>query len=193
MPVQRTWTTYNYIALWFSMSMEVTTYMLAASLIAGRHELEAGGGDDPAGESDCAGADAAECACGGEVWNSVSGVCAGELWAVGRIFRRMLRAVVACGWFGIQSWIGGTAIAQMVNVLSPGRWGWPWVVWVCFYGFWLLNMFVVWRGVESIRFLQSFSAPFMLIMSATLLIFMLHKAGGIWADAGGTEQVYEYA
>jgi NCS1 family nucleobase:cation symporter-1 len=41
-----------------------------------------------------------------------------------------------------------------------------------------LNMVVVWRGVESIRFLQSFSAPFMVIMSGTLLVFMLHKAGG---------------
>src|SRR5947209_8940735 len=77
----------------------------------------------------------------------------------------ILRAVVACGWFGIQSWIGGTAIAQMVNVLAPGTEHMPWVVWVCFLGFWLLNMVVVWRGVESIRFLQSYSAPFMIVMS----------------------------
>ena len=35
LPAQRTWGTYNYIALWFSMSMEVSTYMLASSLIAG--------------------------------------------------------------------------------------------------------------------------------------------------------------
>jgi NCS1 family nucleobase:cation symporter-1 len=54
----------------------------------------------------------------------------------------------------------------------------PWVLWVCFLGFWLLNMVVVWRGVESIRFLQSFSAPFMLFMSLLLLFWMLHKAGG---------------
>ena len=45
-------------------------------------------------------------------------------------------------------------------------------------GFWLLNMYVVWLGVESIRFLQSFSAPFMLVMSLTLLFWMLNKAGG---------------
>jgi len=49
---------------------------------------------------------------------------------------------------------------------------------MCFLGFWLLNMMVVWRGVESIRFLQSFSAPFMLLMSLLLLFWMLHKAGG---------------
>jgi NCS1 family nucleobase:cation symporter-1 len=52
------------------------------------------------------------------------------------------------------------------------------VLWASFLGFWLLNMFVVWCGVESIRFLQSFSAPFMLVMSLTLLFWMLHKAGG---------------
>jgi NCS1 family nucleobase:cation symporter-1 len=91
----------------------------------------------------------------------------------------MLRALVACGWFGIQSWIGGTAIAQMVQVLAPRTGQMPWVTWACFLGFWLLNMVVVWRGVESIRFLESFSAPFVMLMSALLLGFVLHKAGGV--------------
>ncbi len=54
----------------------------------------------------------------------------------------------------------------------------PWMVWVCFLGFWSLNMLVVWCGVESIRFLQSFSAPFMFVMSFALLFYMLHRAGG---------------
>jgi NCS1 family nucleobase:cation symporter-1 len=54
----------------------------------------------------------------------------------------------------------------------------PVVLWASFLGFWLLNMYVVWRGVESIRFLQSYSAPFMLVMSFILLFWMLHKAGG---------------
>jgi NCS1 family nucleobase:cation symporter-1 len=91
----------------------------------------------------------------------------------------MLRAIVACGWFGIQSWIGGQAIFAMVNVLAPQTASMPWVLWVCFLSFWLLNMVVVWSGVESIRFLQSFSAPFMIAMSLLLLGFMLHKAGGL--------------
>ena len=90
----------------------------------------------------------------------------------------LLRAIVACGWFGIQSWIGGQSIAAMVNVLWPVTNSMPWVLWTCFVGFWLLNMVVVWRGVESIRFLQSFSAPFLLTMSLFLLGWMVHKAGG---------------
>jgi nucleobase:cation symporter-1, NCS1 family len=90
----------------------------------------------------------------------------------------MLRAIVACGWFGIQSWLGGQAIAAMIGVLWPATAHVPSVLWASFLGFWLLNMYVVWCGVESIRFLQSFSAPFMLVMSLTLLFWMLHKAGG---------------
>jgi len=90
----------------------------------------------------------------------------------------MLRAFVACGWFGIQSWLGGQAISAMIAVLWPQTAHMPSVLWASFLGFWLLNMYVVWRGVESIRFLQSFSAPFMLVMSLTLLFWMLHKAGG---------------
>ena len=52
-----------------------------------------------------------------------------------------------------------------------------------FLGFWLLNMFVVWRGVESIRFLQSFSAPFMLVMSLTPAVLDAAQGGRLWADA----------
>jgi NCS1 family nucleobase:cation symporter-1 len=177
-PAQRTWTTYNYIALWFSMSMEVTTYMLASSLIAG----------------------------GMNWWQAIGTILLGNLIVLipmilnahagakygipfpvfvrasfgtrGANIPALLRALVACGWFGIQSWIGGQSIAAMVNVLWPTTVAMPSVLWVCFLGFWLLNMVIVWRGVESIRFLQSVSAPFLLIMSLVLLAFMTHKAGG---------------
>ena len=177
-PAQRTWTTYNYIALWFSMSMEITTYMLASSLIAG----------------------------GMNWWQSVGTILLGNLIVLipmllnahagakygipfpvfvrasfgtrGANVPAMLRAVVACGWFGIQSWIGGQAIAAMIAVLWPQTLHSPVVTWASFLGFWLLNMVIVWHGVESIRFLQSFSAPFMLVMSLALLAYMHAKAGG---------------
>jgi NCS1 family nucleobase:cation symporter-1 len=177
-PARRTWGTYNYIALWFSMSMEVTTYMLASSLIAG----------------------------GMNWWEAVLTILLGNLIVLipmllnahagakygipfpvfvrasfgvrGANIPAVLRAIVACGWFGIQSWIGGQSIAAMVNVLWPSTLAMPPVIWICFLGFWLLNMCVVWRGVESIRFLQSFSAPFLLVMSLALLAYMTHKAGG---------------
>lgn len=89
----------------------------------------------------------------------------------------LLRAIVACGWFGIQSWIGGTAIHAMLGVIWPSAASSDASLWICFLGFWLLNMIVVWRGVESIRRLQAFGAPFMFVMAAALLIWVRVKAG----------------
>jgi NCS1 family nucleobase:cation symporter-1 len=93
----------------------------------------------------------------------------------------LLRAVVACGWFGIQSWIGGSAIDAMLIVIWPSAEGNTGILWTCFLGFWLLNMVVVWRGVESIRRLQAFGAPFMFVMAAALLIWVRVKAGSFGA------------
>jgi NCS1 family nucleobase:cation symporter-1 len=62
-------------------------------------------------------------------------------------------------------------------VIWPAAAGRDGVLWACFLGFWLLNMVVVWRGVESIRHLQAFGAPFMFVMAAALLIWVRVKAG----------------
>jgi NCS1 family nucleobase:cation symporter-1 len=177
-PERRTWTTYNYIALWFSMSMEVTTYMLAASLIAGGMNWKQAVGTILLGNLIVLVPMLLNAHAGAKYGIPFPVFVRASFGPVGANIPAMLRAIVACGWFGIQSWIGGTAIAQMVHVLAPRTESMHGVTWVCFLGFWLLNMFVVWRGVESIRFLQSYSVPFMLVMSALLLIFMLRKAGG---------------
>src|SRR6202041_62710 len=175
---RRTWGLYNYASLWVAMSVCIPTYMLASGLIAG----------------------------GMNWWQAVGTILLGNLIVLapmllnahagtkygipfpvfvrasfgtrGANLPAMLRAFVACGWFGIQSWLGGQAIAAMIAVLWPATAHMPSVLWASFLGFWLLNMYVVWRGVESIRFLQSYSAPFMLVMSLILLFWMLHKAGG---------------
>ena len=160
------------------MSMEVTTYMLAASLIAGGMNWK---------QAICTILLGNLIVLVPMLLNAHAGTKYGIPFPVfvrasfgprGAQVPAMLRAIVACGWFGIQSWIGGQAIDAMVNVLWPQTTHMPWVLWACFLGFWMLNMFVVWRGVESIRFLQSYSAPFMLVMGLLLLGFMLHKAGG---------------
>jgi NCS1 family nucleobase:cation symporter-1 len=175
---QRTWGTYNYIALWFSMSMEVTTYMLASSLIAGGMNWKQAVSTILLGNLIVLIPMILNAHAGAKYGIPFPVFVRASFGTRGANIPAVLRAVVACGWFGIQSWIGGTAIAQMIGVLSPTAGALPWVTWACFLSFWALNMFVVWRGVESIRFLQSFSAPFMLLMSALLLGFMLHKAGG---------------
>ncbi len=178
-PEQRTWGTYNYIALWFSMSMEVTTYMLASSLIAGGMNWKQALGTILLGNLIVLIPMVLNAHAGAKYGIPFPVFVRASFGVRGANIPAVLRALVACGWFGIQSWIGGTAIAQMINVLAPRTAGVAWVTWACFLGFWALNMAVVWRGVESIRFLQSYSAPFMIVMSALLLGFVLHKAGGV--------------
>ncbi|HTS77169.1 MAG TPA: NCS1 family nucleobase:cation symporter-1, partial [Bryobacteraceae bacterium] len=89
----------------------------------------------------------------------------------------VLRALVACGWFGIQTWIGGQAIFAMLKILWPSA---PATgVWVCFFAFWSLNMFVIWRGIETIKFLEGIAAPFMLAIGLLLLWWITTLAGGL--------------
>ena len=174
---QRTWTTYNYIALWFSMSMEITTYKLASSLIAKGMDWKQA---------------LATVLLGNLIvlipmlLNAHAGTKYGIPFPVfirapfgvrGANLPAVMRAIVACGWFGIQSWIGGTAIHSMLVVIWPSVAGIGWLLWACFLGFWLLNMIIVWRGVESIRHLQAFGAPFMFVMAVALIVWVRMRAG----------------
>jgi NCS1 family nucleobase:cation symporter-1 len=176
---QRTWGTYNYIALWFSMSMEVTTYMLASSLIAGGMNWKQAIGTILLGNLIVLVPMILNAHAGAKYGIPFPVFVRAPFGVLGAQIPAMLRALVACRWFGIQSWIGGQAIYAMLNVIWPASAAMPGVLWACFLGFWLLNMVVVWRGVESIRHLQSFSAPFLLVMSLGLLFWMVHKAGGL--------------
>src|SRR6202451_3582298 len=162
-PNQRTWGTYNYAALWVAMSVNIPTYMLASAMIEGgmnwQHAfftvflcniivlipmlLNAHAG--------------AEYGIPFPVFaRSAFGVLGANVPA-------MLRALVACGWFGIQTWIGGEAIFAMMVALVPGWKDVAWGVPSCFMLFWLLNLIVIVRGIQMIRFLQGITAPFLLL------------------------------
>jgi NCS1 family nucleobase:cation symporter-1 len=177
-PAQRTWTTYNYMALWFSLSMQVTTYMLAASLIAGGMNWKQAALTILLGNLIVLVPMLLNAHAGTKYGIPFPVFVRASFGPVGANIPALLRALVACGWFGIQSWLGGQAIAVMAAVIWPQSAHMPSVSWACFLGFWFLNMLIVWRGVDSIRRLQSFSAPFVLLMSLLLLFWMLHKAGG---------------
>jgi NCS1 family nucleobase:cation symporter-1 len=153
---QRTWGTYNYIALWFSMSMEVTTYMLASSLIAGGMNWKQAIFTILLGNLIVLVPMLLNAHAGAKYGIPFPVFVRASFGTRGANLPAMLRALVACGWFGIQSWLGGQAIAAMIGVLWPATAHMPFVLWASFLGFWLLNMYVVWRGVESIRFLQSY-------------------------------------
>ena len=118
-PAQRTWVTYSYIALWFSMSMEITTYQLASSLIAKGMDWKQAVGTVLFGNL---------IVLIPMLLNAHAGTKFGIPFPVfirasfgirGANLPAILRAVVACGWFGIQSWIGGTAIHSMLGVIWP--------------------------------------------------------------------------
>src|SRR5580692_4800500 len=174
---RRTWGTYNYASLWVAMSVCIPTYMLASGLIAG----------------------------GMSWWQAIGTILLGNLIVLipmllnahagakygipfpvlvrasfgvrGANVPAVLRALVACGWFGIQTWIGGQAIFAMLKILWPQVGGSG--IWVCFYAFWALNIFVIWKGIDTIRFLEGVAAPFMLAVGLLLLWWILRQAGGL--------------
>ncbi len=175
---RRTWTLYNYASLWVAMSVCIPTYMLASGLIAG----------------------------GMNWWQAVGTILLGNLIVLipmllnahagarygipfpvfvrasfgvrGANVPAVLRALVACGWFGIQTWIGGQAIFTMLQILWPAAKGSSAGMWSCFFFFWALNMFVVWRGIDTIKVLEGIAAPFMLAVGLLMLWWITSLAGG---------------
>ena len=180
-PEQRRWGFYNYTALWFSMCMEITTYQLASSLIAKGMDWKQAVATVLLGNLIVLVPLLLNAHAGAKYGIPFPVFIRAPFGVRGANIAAMLRAIVACGWFGIQSWIGGTAIDSMVTIIWPALNGNHLILWVCFLGFWLLNMVVVWRGVDSIRRLQAFGAPFMFVMAALLLFWVRMKAGSFGA------------
>ena len=176
-PERRTWGFYNYTALWFSMCMEITTYQLASSLIAKGMDWKQAVGTVLLGNLIVLVPLLLNAHAGAKYGIPFPVFIRASFGVRGANVAAILRAVVACGWFGIQSWIGGTAIHAMLAIVWPAAAANRAALWACFLGFWLLNMLVVWRGVDSIRRLQAFGAPFMFVMAAALLIWVRMKAG----------------
>jgi NCS1 family nucleobase:cation symporter-1 len=98
----------------------------------------------------------------------------------------LLRALVACGWFGIQTWIGGWALYKVLEVYCPDWQTWPRLAvvgitlpqLVCFLAFWGLNLLIIWRGIESVRVLLNIKAPLLILLGLALLAWAYHAAGG---------------
>jgi nucleobase:cation symporter-1, NCS1 family len=182
----RTWGTWNYAALWISMSLCIPTYMLASSLIGG----------------------------GMNWWQAILTIFLGNTIVLipmilnghagakygipfpvfarasfgtkGANIPAMLRAIVACGWFGIQTWIGGASLYNIIRAWNPGMPEidssslFPQAIpMICFLVFWLLNMFIVYLGVESIRKLLVFKAIFLPVAALLLLAWAIIAAKGL--------------
>ncbi|WP_080056552.1 NCS1 family nucleobase:cation symporter-1 [Spirosoma aerolatum] len=186
---KRTWNTWNYAALWISMSLCIPTYMMASSLIEG----------------------------GMNWWQAILTIFLGNTIVLvpmilnghagakygipfpvlarasfgtsGANIPALLRAIVACGWFGIQTWLGGFSVYQMLRLwipsletlpdIFPASFGLQTGPAICFLLFWLLNMYVVYLGVESIKKLLLFKAFFLPIAALALLWWAISAGNGL--------------
>lgn len=186
-PERRTWNRWHIAALWVGMAVCIPTYQLAAGLIGG----------------------------GMNWWQAVLTICLANVivlipmtlnahpgtaygipfpvllrasfGTVGANVPALLRAIVACGWFGIQTWVGGAAIystAAIVFGFDPaGKVALP-VLGIsagellAFLVFWAVNLYFIIRGMDSIKWLEAFSAPFLLAVGAALMCWAYSAANG---------------
>ena len=185
---QRTWDKWNIAAIWVGMAVCIPTYMLASSLI-----------DQ-----------------GMNWWQALLTILLGNVIVLipmilnahvgtkygiplpvflrlnfgvdGAILAALLRGLVACGWFGIQTWIGGAAIYQLLLVVMPDLanslylgdfMGINLAQFGCFLLFWVINMYIVYRGIDSIKKLETWAAPFLLLIGIALLIWAWVEVGSM--------------
>ncbi len=113
--------------------------------------------------------------------------CRASFGILGANVPAMLRALVACGWFGIQTWIGGFCIYKVLEVYNPGWTALPAIDGLgingpqiaCFLGFWAVNILIIYLGIESIRFLLNIKAPLLIMLGLALLAWAVYRAGGL--------------
>jgi NCS1 family nucleobase:cation symporter-1 len=185
---RRNWTTYNFAALWISMAHCIPTYMLAGGLLAS----------------------------GMNWWQALITIALGNLIVLvpilmnahpgtkygipfpvlarasfgtaGANIPALLRALVACGWFGIQTFIGGEAVKTFIVAVAPGfadlGGGWTLVGLglpsaITFLAFWALNIAIIYRGMNTVRVFENWAAPIVLVMAAVLLVWAVGRAGGL--------------
>lgn len=175
---KRTWTTYNYAALWVSMSVNILTYMLAASLIQGGMDWKQAVLTVFLGNSIVLAPMLLNSYPGAKYGVPFPVLARASFGVLGANVAAVLRALVACGWFGIQTWIGGEAINTLLATVWPAWANVPHNVGICFMAFWLINFLVILRGIEYIRFLQGVSAPILLGVGVLLLGWAYKNAGG---------------
>jgi NCS1 family nucleobase:cation symporter-1 len=177
-PERRTWTTYNYAALWVSMSVNILTYMLAGGFIQGGMNWKQAVLTVLIGNTIVLAPMLLNSHPGARYGVPFPVLARASFGVLGANVAAVLRAMVACGWFGIQSWIGGEAINILLKTVWPA-WGQnPYGTAICFMVFWAINLLVILKGIEYIRFLQGVSAPILLGVGLLLL-------GWAWKSAGG--------
>ena len=184
---RRNWTTYNYAALWISMAHCIPTYMLASGLMNSGMDWKQALFTILLGNT---------IVLVPILLNSHPGTKYGIPFPVfaraaygtaGSNLPALMRALVACGWFGIQAWIGGEALHTFFTAVFPG---WPALLgagfsghttteWISFLLFWGLNVFVIYRGMDLLRKVENWAAPYVLVVTLVLLVWAVREAKGL--------------
>src|SRR5437016_1169343 len=175
---RQTWGTYNFAALWVSMSVNILTYMLAAGLVQGGMNWKQAVATVFLGNSIVLIPMLLNSHPGARYGIPFPVLARASFGVLGANVAAVLRALVACGWFGIQTWIGGEAIHTLIRTLVPAWGHLPYGPAICFVAFWLINLFVILKGIEYIRVLQGISAPVLLAVGVLLLGWAYVTAGG---------------
>ena len=183
---RRTWRAGSYAALWISMSACVPTYMLASSLIAGGMNWWEAVLTIFLGNAIVLVPILLNAHAGTRYGIPFPVLCRASFGTVGANIPALMRALVACGWFGIQCWIGGEAIHKILGILFPalaaggasGMLGITPSQFACFMAFWAVNMAVVYMGIDSIRILLNIKAPLLIALGLLFLLWAYRAAGG---------------
>ncbi len=186
---QRTWSVYNIAALWIGMSVVISTYLLAAGLIAQGMAWWQALITILLGNAIVLVPMVLNAHSGTKYGVSFPVLCRASFGTQGAHIPGLLRSIVACGWFGIQTWIGGTALDTLIAVLWPG---WSDVgghAWIAFFLFWGIQVVILLRGMHGIKVLESFGAPLLLLGGVLLLVWALRAADGWNGIVSGAEQL----
>ncbi len=182
----RTWSTWNIAALWIGMSVVITTYTLAGGFIEAGMNWWQAMLTILLGNSIVLIPMILNAHAGTKYGVSFPVLCRASFGTKGANIPAILRAVVACGWFGIQTWIGGTAIDALLTALWSGWsafdatfWGNPLHTWISFLLFWAIQVFIILKGIEGIKYLETWSAPLLLGGGVILLYWASSNAGGM--------------
>lgn len=182
----RKWGLASFAALWVSMAACIPTYMLASSLIGGGMNWSQAIVTIFLGNAIVVVPMILNAHAGTKYGIPFPVFCRAAFGTVGANVPALLRALVACGWFGIQAWIGGNAIYKILAVFWPALTtgsadnflGITGAQFGCFLFFWAINMWVVYKGIESIRLLLNIKAPLLIMLGLALLGWAYEAAGG---------------
>ena len=199
----RSWSTYNYAALWISMAHCITTYMLASGLIGAGMSWGQALFTILLGNSIVLVPILLNSHPGTKYGIPFPVFARAAYGVIGSNLPALMRAVVACGWFGIQCWIGGMAIHRFLTTLHRG---WPTALGgpfkggfldgttptelLCFMLFWGINILIIFKGMDLLRRVENWAAPYVLVMTALLVgwaIYRVHGLGPIISQPGKYE------